>query len=397
MATDPTRLAYSSQDYLLRCELYAARQFSLADVDSSGADEGAAPADTGDVVPFNAAFDGISSLGTISGSIASGGFSCDLTIPQTLADFADFYGIVLKISTWYGGIPGVVGAAGTADEADIFRGWMRAASVKRVFQGTTATFTMRSGSAFLAAMAFSRGIDYGAGLDHGGPTTSNAIIAHLIEYHTNWSSRHPDPPGYGIYLPDHALDAFSLSEGSVMDMIRGLANNFALDADVYCRRGDDLVIGAHPNLGGYNPDPIIELTDDLMLEIDAEETPAIECTQCTIAAQHSDQTEYIASYYGGSGVGSRPKYQIRTDDDSQADYLAAAMFAHLNRRFRNVRVKLPLNVSIDLGDTITITTDLPQRGIHWASKKFQVRELSYSPDLSRRTFVSDLVCDEVIV
>jgi hypothetical protein len=82
----------------------------------------------------------------------------------------------------------------------------------------------------------------------------------------------------------------------------------------------------------------------------------------SVVAQKSDQTEYFANYYGGSGPGSRPKYQIRTDDTGQADSLAALMFAHLNRRFPAVKVTLPLNVAVDLGDHVTLTHRHPAAG-----------------------------------
>jgi hypothetical protein len=396
VSTDVAVLKRAAQDYRLRVELFDPRYFTLADVDSSGNNVGAAPADTGGPAPFIEAFDGISDLGSISGSIDSGVWSVDMTIPRFPATFGDYFGCVLALQAWHGGSWGVPGAAGTAFEADIWRGWMQAATARRKFGADEVSFHFESSGAFLKAARFTRGIDYGAGLGHGGPTTSNAIIAHLLEYHTNWTSRHPDGVGYGIYLPDHALDAFSLSEGSVWDMLGQMANNWILEGQVYCRRGDDLVIGGHPNLTGYLPAPKIDLDADMILDIEAEEKPRYQCAEVSVVAQKSDQTEYFANYYGGSGPGSRPKYQIRTDDTGQADSLAALMFAHLNRRWPSVKVTLPLNVAVDLGDHVTLTIDIPQRGIQWASKRFYCTAISYQPDIQKRTWKTSLTLDEVL-
>lgn len=394
--TDTTALGRSSQDCKLRCALSAPRQFALSDVDGFGADQGAPPGDAEGAGPTIAAFDQISSFGTISGSIAAGGWSCALTVPQVPATFADFFGVEVFAQTWYGGVPGVVGAAGVASEARIFRGWMTEARVAREFQGTTSTFTIKSGSDFLSRTSFTRGIDWASGLPHGAPGSSNAIIDHLIRYHTNYGDR----SAIGIYLPDHALTSFSVNEGSVLSMIKSVADNFVLEGEVYCRREDDLFIGAHPNLcPDTHPtinDPIIEFLPDLMLSIEVPEVPNYQCTEVAVTAQKSDQTEYTARYYGGSGVGTRAKYQIRTDDIGQANALAALMFAHQNRRFRAVKVTTALNVAIDLGDCVLLTVDLPQRGISWAQKKFYVTAISYMPDLSNRTFKAEYTLDEIL-
>lgn len=396
MATDTSILRRVSQDYRLRVELFEPRYFTLADVNSGGADVGAAPADTGGPAPFIEAFDGISDLGSISGSIEAGGWSCTLTIPKFPATFLDYFGVVLAIQAWHGGVWGVPGASGTALEADIFRGWMTAVTPSRRFGWDEAKFTIESSSAFLKASRFTRGIDWAGGLDHEGPTDTNSIITHLLEYHTNWTSRHPDGVGYGIYLPNHDVVTFSLNEGSVFDMIKQVGDNFALDCHLYCRRGDDLVIGASPNITGYLPDPVIDLDEDLILDIEVPEVPAYAAAEVTVVAQLYDQTEYVANYYGGSGPGSRPKYTIKSDDPGQADYLAAAMFAHLNRRFPAVKVTLPLNVAVDLGDHVTLTIDIPQRGIAWSGKRFYVTAVSYQPDIQKRTWRTSLTLDEVL-
>jgi hypothetical protein len=392
-----------SEDYRLRVELYEPRYFTLADMAANGTDAGAAAADTGGPAPFIEAFDGISDLGSISGSIDAGGWSCDLTIPQFPATFDDYFGVVLAIQAWHGGVWGVPGASGTALEADIFRGWMQAATAKREYGKDTATFKIESSATFLKAARFTRGMDFYAGSPsaaHGGPTDTDTIIAHLLEYHTNWTSRHPDGVGYGIYIPDHDVITFSLNEGSVYDMLKQVADNCALDGQVYCRRGDDLYIGCHPNLApdrrGDLMTPKIDLDADLILDIEVPEVPSYSVAEVSVVAQLSDQTEYFANYYGGSGPGSRPKYTIRTDDTAQADNLAARMFAHANRRFPAVKVTLPLNVVADLGDVVALTIDIPQRGIAWSGKRFYCTAVSYQPDIQKRTWRTSLTLDEIL-
>lgn len=390
--TDTSRLKKAAQAFSLRFAVLTPRQFALADVNGSGADTGAAPSDSA-AYTTDYDFQGVSAV-SIRGSIAQGGWTADLTIPFYLAAFEDYWGVEIYLKTWHGGIPGVIGAAGVdPDDILIFRGYMRGVTASRKYGERAVVFHMESSSSFLRDSSFTRGIDMAAGLPHGAPGDSNYILSHLLLYHTNFYPR----SNYGIYLPAHSVDAFSVNEGSVLSMLKQLCDNFALEGQVYCRREDDIVLGAHPNLSpSLHPNinsPIIELDDELVLAYEVPEEPPSNTDQVTVEVQHSDQTSYAARYYGLTGLGSRNKYQIRSDDNAIADELAALQYAHLNRRYKAVKVMTGLLVSIDLGDVVLVTTTLPQRGVTWNARKFFVTDIEYRIDIQRQQFQATYTLD----
>jgi hypothetical protein len=149
-----------------------------------------------------------------------------MTIPKFPATFGDYFGCVLALQAWHGGVWGVPGAAGTAVEADIWRGWMQAATARRKFGADEVSFHFESSGAFLKAARFTRGMDYGAGarpqraddLERSSRTCSNTTPTGPAGTRMGWATASTSPTTRSI--------AFSLSEGSVWDMLGQLANNW---------------------------------------------------------------------------------------------------------------------------------------------------------------------------
>lgn len=403
MAADTTLYRRASHNHTIEFDLGTARNWYLADVDGYGMDTGnfPVPADP-DAPTIVQAFDGVTAVGRISGSVQAGGFATELTIPRYLADFADWFGCTILARGTLGGVPGIPGAGG--DELGrvvLFRGYMQTVTGTRAYGMQTTRFPVASSSAFLRNSSFSRGLDWYAGsASHPAPTTAHDIIRHLLLAHTNIYPR----SNYGIYIPDHALDGFSLNAGSVMSMIQGLLDNFTGgEGWLMCRRNDDIYLGCHPNLDrdGLHPslnDPIIDFDDGLVDQYDIAETPPRAVAAVTVVGTHSDQTTHVATYYGPNGAGSRVRRDIRTDDDAVVDWLAARLHAHLNRRFQAVKLTvsgLP-GITVDLGDVVTVTTDIPQRNIHWSGKKFAVIAIEYASDTQKNTLTSTLTLDECL-
>lgn len=399
MPTNTDNLKLPSQNFTLTFDLQGARAWSIMNVDEDGVD-GAPPAtDGGSDWPIVAAFDGVASFGTIGGSVAAGGWSCELTVPSFPADFDQYFGVDINIQTYHANVPGVVGAAGTdPDGFRLFRGYQQTLTAGRTYGRSESRFPIESSSGFLKRSELRNGFDFAADTPHGPPVSAHAVVRHILLEHTNWADRSQ----YGLYFPDHDLDAFSVNEGSLWQIFQSLAGNFGIEPWVFCRRGDDLYLGCHPNLDidGLHPNlasPIIELDDDLVLEWTVEREREYRAATVTIVCQLSDQTEHVVFVGDDANEGSHPKYQIRTDDTAKAALLADALFRHLNRRW-TVRAKLPLNVAVDLGDCVTVTTTDPQRDIAWSGKPFVATEVRYTPEWQggRRTWTTELVLDEVV-
>lgn len=400
--TDTAPLKRTAQNYLLEFDLRTRRQWRMMNVDADGNDGDPPAADPDEEAPLVAAFDGVSAVGTVSGSVEGGGFQAELTIPRFPADFDQYFGVDLMIRTWHSDVPGVVGAAGTdTGRVRVFRGYQQTLASNRVYGKSKSVFPIESSSGFLKRSQFRNGWDWAAATPHGAPGTAHDVVRHILLEHTNWYPR----ALYGLYFPDHALTSFSFNEGqNLLDALRGVVGTFCLEPWVMCRRGDDLYLGCHPDLDvdDLHPskdDPIIELDDDLVLEWNIARERETQVASVTIVAQQSDQTQYVKTYPadGGAGAeGSHPKFTIRSDDPAAVDALAERQYYHLNRRWV-ARPKLPLDVSIDLGDVIEVTTRDPARNYDFRRKKFAATAVAYAPvwDGRKRTFTSDLVLDEL--
>jgi hypothetical protein len=84
------------------------------------------------------------------------------------------------------------------------------------------------------------------------------------------------------------------------------------------------------------------------------------------------------------------------EDQAEFDDLAELWHAHLNRRWSG-RVAVGLNLAVDLGSIVTVTTTIPQWGETFTAKKFVVTAMSIAADLAAGTLVADLTLDEVTV
>lgn len=404
MTTDTTLLKAASQDYQLSFDLWSARQFQLSDVSGTGADDDALhtyppPADPLVSAPIVEAFDGVTSIGPVRGSISEGGFSCDLLIPGGVAaNFADYFGADLMIQTWHGGVRGVIGAAGTdPGRVRVFRGYMRSVRSRRAWQDDQITFTVRSSSSFLQDASFSRGIDWGPGLAHDGPVAAQDAIDHLLTQHTNLKPRSI----VGYYIPNPTLDRLSVNAGSVYSMIKGIADSVAVESWVYCDREDNLQVRCHPTLlpetwASALASPIIELDDDLIMgDWTLTELPPNQIASVTLVGTKSDGTEVSTTYYIDGGVGGRPVYSgLRYESVDDLNVLAPRLAQHLNRRYE-LTASLPINVAIDLADIVTVTTQFPDRGIQFNQDLFVCTALSYQPSLADGTFSSTVTLSQV--
>lgn len=390
-----------TDDYYFTFDLWAQRAFQLSDVSGLGTDDpdihDYPPAsDPLTAAPIVAAYDGVTAVGAITGSIGQGGFVSTLTIPKYPAEFADYFGADLTITPVYANVPN--------PPVQVFRGYMRHVTATREWRKDRVLFDLKSSASFLQDATFSRGIDWASGLGHSGPTTPTAVITHLLDQHTNLAPRTP----YTVALPDQTWTRFSLSEGSVYRMLQAVASAAALEGWVFCRRGDDLLVTAHPNLiGSVYPtydSPTHEFVDDEILSIDLPEEPPQQVARVTLVAQTSDQTELTSEAFNAGGVGSSERTtDLRCDDQTTLDNLATRYLAHRNRRYQQVKLSLGLHVAVDLGDVVTLTTTIPQRDITWNAKRFVVRAISYRPSIVvdnrgtvRRTWLGDVTMDEVL-
>jgi hypothetical protein len=406
---DYARLAMSTQAYRLRFDVEAPRAFRVSDVNWDGTDtdhDYPPAADPIVALPIISGFDGVSDVGRVAGSVAAGGWTASLTIPEIPAEFNTGFGVSLWVETWHGNIPGVVGASGIdPDFVRIFKGFFKRDDTAISRQRRQVVYPCASSDAFLRAASTSRGIDHLPGLFHDAGS-ARGIIDELIDQHTNLKPRSV----VGIYVPDHVVNGFALNRGPLYAMLKQVADNFCLIGWVFCDREDNLQVVGHPNMVGPEnyldtrlrglSDPAIDFNDDIVLEWDiGEPLDENRCAQCTITVEHSDQTQDTVNYYTDSGVGSRDTFTIRSDDMGIANTLAARYVRHANRPLDNIRCRVPLNVVTDLGYAVTCSTDkrYNNRGVTLYQAPAVVTGVEYTIDLQKGQFSSWVTMDQVVV
>lgn len=397
---DAGKLALPTQDYQLQATVGSPFAFQVSDVSSTGADNASGrsyPPPDDPIQILDLDLDTVAAVGSISGSIESGGMSGSMILRDVGTGILDEDASVeFWIRTWHGNSPGVVGASGEADMVRIFQGHVDVTNVRRTFETTEINFSLKSPIEYLRRSFFSRGIDWAAGLAHGAPSSYNYLMDHIVRGHTNWGSRY----NFGIYLDDHELETYSSQAGSIYDVLRGMTNN-VVEGWVFCRREGDLFIGCHPNLNPtghaiFLADPKLHITDDLAMEWRIPENSIRAVASVLVTATTSDTTELTAEYFYGNN-GSRDRVgPLRYDDQAAINYLAHRLALHRNRKYRNVQVDMGVMVAVDLGDCVIVTMDDPYRGISWTEKLFVVTGISYNIDTMEQTFRTTLTLDEVI-
>lgn len=401
MSVDTAHLSDATQAYRLTIGATSAFQFMLSDVAADGTDSGdihpyPPPGDPG--TPLDLPFtEEVLEVGSISGSVDGGGMDGNLTLINSAVDFSEAVQVDVDIETWYGNIPGVIGAAGTATSARIFTGYVHTPTTTNRYPNTSAALQLRSPISFLKESSLSRSIDWFAGGGHDAPTTAQAVAQHIIESHTNWTSRHQ----YGLYFEDYNLNTYSLNSNSVHDMLKSLVDNW-VEGWVLCRREGDLFIGVHPNLArnawaSRVAAPIMEITDDLVEEWSIPEESQRAEASSLVTATTSDLTPLVQTYYNPGGLGSRGRYTgLRFEDQASVDQLAEWVNLHQNRTYRAVKVSMFMIVQVDLADIVVVTKSNPYRGITWFEKPFVVTGMEYQVNLKAGSFKTVLTLDEVL-
>lgn len=410
MSTDKSRFRLSSQDYAVSVDVYSPRQWRLADVDSTGFDTGDTfppAADAAVQDPSIRYWRGIMGIGQVTGGVDQGYWQTQLVVPAQgagLASIDDFSAVDLMIRTWHGGLPGVVGAAGIdPGRVKIFRGYLRARQTADEMDYGEQSYEMRGGCSFLQDSSFSRGIDWFAGSDsHVAPVTLAELIDHLIVQHTNWHPRSE----HSVYLPNQTYDEYNLSEGSVYSMLKAIADNAVLLGWVFTGREDQLVITGHPNLVGADvygngastlSAPIIDFDDTFVMRWEIPETTDYEVASVTVSAVTSTHEELTRTYYIPGGLGSRERWPVvlRCDDPDHLNLMTQRAAYHLRRRFRGVKLYLPLNLAVNTGDIVTCTHRGKRLRTTWSQKLFVVTDVQYDIDLDNEQFSGVVTLDEI--
>lgn len=411
MSTDKSLLRRSYQEYSISVDVLAPRSWRLADVDSTGFDTGDTfppAADDAIYAPQVRYWHAIKDIAPITGSVTEGGWNTSVTVPQIgpgLADLPDFSCIDFYIRTWHGGMPGVIGAAGTdPGRVKIFRAFMRKRTTNEEMDYGEVVYDMRSGIRFMQDSSFSRGIDwYPGSSSHVAPVSLAELIDHLILFHTNWHPR----AEHSVYLPNTTYNTYNLAEGSIYTMLKSIADNAVLEGWVFCGRGGELVITGNPNLVG--PDvygngsstiatPIIDFDDSIVMNWEMPEATDFECASMTVSATTSDQQEITRTYYVPGGLGSRERWPVvlRSDDPDLLNLMTKRAALLANSRFRGVRLTVPLDLAVDSGDIVTCTHRGKRLATQWWRKLFVVTDVTYTIDLMNESFVSVVTLDEIL-
>jgi hypothetical protein len=388
-------LRKTRQTYAATIARWAPRAFDVADADEDGLDA-AVTADAAPGSPVEAQVEGITGLGTVTGSIGAGGWSCAPVIPGAVADWPDYAGIVVTLTPSYDG---------TAEAATpLFTGYARGDVAAVVPAGfARLSYPCATSHQFLKTWRLENGIDWALGGDHTLPETLADAVEHILTDHTNLTPRST----VTVDLPTVTYaEALAVSAGSPYAAITSMVGGALGEAWAFSKRDDSFHVTTHPNLhpayaglaSALALDDTHALTRGRAGGWEWARQPANRVAQVILAGTFPDQTEALAVYPAspsGGGVILRPS-GFAVEDQAAFDDFAELYFAHVNRRWSG-RVSVGLNLAVDLGSVVEVTTAIPQLAATFAAKKFVVVGMSIAPDLAAGTLVADLSLDEVVV
>jgi hypothetical protein len=388
-------LRKTRQIYAATIARWAPRAFDVADADEDGNDA-AVTADAAPGSPVEAQVEGIAGFGTLQGSIGSGGWSCAPAIPGAVADWPDYAGIVVEVTPAYNG----AAEAATA----LFAGYARGDVAAVVPAGFgRVTYPCATSHQFLKAWRLEAGIDWAIGGDHTLPTTLADAVEHILTDHTNLTPRST----VTVDLPTvNYAEALAVSAGSPYAAVTSIVGAALGEAWAFCRRDDSFHVTTHPNLfpayaglaSALALDDTHALTRGRAGGWSWARAAADRVAQVILVGTFPDQTEALAVYPpspSGAGVILRPS-GFAVEDQADFDDFAELYYAHANRRWGG-RVAVGLNLAVDLGSIVEVTTAIPQLGATFTAKPFVVTGMSIAADLAAGTLVADLSLDEVVL
>jgi hypothetical protein len=388
-------LRKTRQGYAATIARWAPRAFAVGDADEDGNDAAVAA----DAIPgaaVEASVTGITALGTVAGSIGAGGWTCAPTIPGAAVAWPDYVGLVVTVT------PSYDGAAEAA--TPLFTGYGRGEAAAAVPAGfDRVQYPLATSHQFLKTWRLEAGIDWAVGGDHTLPVDLDDAVSHILTDHTNLTPR----SAVTIDLPTVTFaDALATSAGTPYAAITSLVGGALGEAWAFSRRDDSFVVTTHPNVypayaglaSALALDDTHALTRGRAGGWDWSRQPANRVKQTILAGTFPDQTEALAVYPSspGSGVNVARVSGFVVEDQADFDDLAELWHAHLNRRWSG-RVAVGLNLAVDLGSIVAVTTIIPQWGETFTAKKFVVTAMSIAADLGAGTLVADLTLDEVTV
>jgi len=383
---------HATSDYRLQFSLTSARRFAVMDVDEFGDDSNPAPpADTASAVVVPE-FDGITALGPISGGVDGNGWTCPFAIARYPADFAAYYGVRIAGTAYYSNAP--------QPAVTLLKGYIQDVHPARLPGSDITQFLVATSHRFLQQGQLSYGIDWYESASHLAPIAVADAIGHFLTDHCNLTPR----SAVTIGLPAVDLYQLSTSASDLLSIVKGLAGAVLPEPWVFCRRDDTVVVTAHPNLAGAAypfPTPVLDFSDDMVYGIDAgPEERADLLASVNLTAQTSYQDQLVSRYPtdgAPTATGSRlTRSGLRYDDQPSLDTLAPLVYAHERRTWRNVTITAGIIFAVDIGDLVTVTTTIPQRGVVWTAKKFVVKGISYPINQDARTLTTQYTLDEVV-
>jgi hypothetical protein len=389
-------LRKTRQTYAATIARWAPRAFAVGDADEDGVDAAVA-GDAAPGSPAEASVAGIVGFGTFQGSVGGGGWTCTPTIPGAAVSWPDYAGITITVTPSYDG----AAEAATA----LFTGYGRGDAAAAVPAGfNRVQYPLATSHQFLKTWRLEAGIDWAIGGDHTLPVDLDDAVSHILTGHTNLTPRST----VTIDLPAVTYaEALAVSAGSPYAAITSLVGGaFGGEAWAFSRRDDSFVVTTHPNLhpayaglaSALALDDTHALTRGRAGGWEWSRAPANRYKQAILVGTFPDQTEALAAYPAspGSGVAIARVSGFVVEDQAAFDDLAELYFAHINRRWSG-RVSVGMNLAVDLGSIVEVTTSIPQWGETFTAKPFVVTAMSIAANLGAGTLVADLTLDEVVL
>jgi len=227
------------------------------------------------------------------------------------------------------------------------------------------------------------------------------IIIWWLQTYTDILERHDFYTWYDT--SQQTLDAITTSEGSMQSAFGSLADNeFAW---WFSDQGNGIHFEPNPHIRSQTwwnsnyPVRAILLDDDVITyDISQDMMRNVIWAQLT-GTQVRTGKQWTVRFPGetpGSGAGTwYMKNDLNVSRQSFLDAIIENVYNDQNRKI-TINVTLPLNRAFTVPDSLSITTEIPDRGLTWVEKQFSVNTITYNVNVPNGQFTTQISLMEFV-
>ena len=368
-------------------------------------------------------FYGVSDLGSITGSLSSGGWQALVTLRDVTGDYLtgmiqDRQGVILYLDETWGvndilalGTTKTLGWDGNDDAYDpriLFFGYVIGDTVRVDAESHEVTFTAQTAEALLAKMTIQSQIyldstKHGYGHVRDGLTFAD-VANHLVHRHTNWGTWHQ----FSVWRSGNPTPQVTINDGSIWQGLQACASNEFGRLE-----------GAQESRLNIVPDVNARGIDwwGLMFDPPAMPFDSQNIWQITVVESPPDRTGYVeirgSDPLGGASltgkypstpgdIGGRDIKDVICHDQTKLDSWAKNIYFSDNARYA-VTITTGLTRPLSIGDLVIVDHADPQGRYDFTAsvgggayrRPFYVDGVSYTPNLLAETWQTSVTLTDI--